>query len=106
MLNPLPPRTYHLTPPCFLNAQLLLNRLEQFEQKLKLPPPSSKPSSAAASGRTITPAKPMAEATSVQTEGAVRWRPSAKGLFAACRSSAFAHVLCQCTRCPLLPRQL
>jgi hypothetical protein len=74
--------------------QLLLNRLEQFEQKLKLPLPSSKPSSASGSRRLPSPAcdsgtaapllasralKPAAEATSVQTDAKPRWRPSAKG---------------------------
>jgi hypothetical protein len=74
--------------------QLLLNRLEQFEQKLKLPLPCSKPSSASGGRRLPSPAcdsstaapvlasralKPAAEATSVQTDAKPRWRPSAKG---------------------------
>lgn len=69
-------------PHLVLNWQVLLNRLEAFEEKLKLPPASSKPSSAsgarhpALASRSL---KPAAEATSVQTDSKPRWRPSAKG---------------------------
>jgi hypothetical protein len=69
-----------LTP--LFNWQLLLNRLEAFEQKLKLPLPSSKPSSASGARQPAVASrslKPAAEATSVQTDSKPRWRPSAKG---------------------------